>query len=438
MMMPIRIILVIILFCCLNIPKAISQANLNYCLSKYQVDFEMLMAKRGLDYKSGVVDTRMVGKAAREYTPLLFYYHHGDTLYSWLIFSENKIISEFTLVTQEDLLLKEIQIKNELGIYATLANRGAEVVKNKDSASISVNDELIEILFPGEIKKYLPEIDFLTITPVLNIGTIPYYILKPFNNDSFLVDYLCLNYTKSIDYFVKSSYFNQINFLQQGYYELEFNPLNPLILGNPIAGAGCVQQFSVLPGAEEEALNVAEIMNAEAFIGKDASRKIIENNISNTDFIYFATHGISNAENPMDESYLVIASDSSENCDFLTARQIQDLPLDEDIVVLSACQTALGMSHKAGTIGVSRAFLNAGAQNVIMSLWNIDDASTVEFMEIFIQELQKPTQFFPSQNLRNAILICKQNNLNPVHWGAFVSFGAPYHPDISVKLLIEK
>jgi CHAT domain-containing protein len=228
------------------------------------------------------------------------------------------------------------------------------------------------------------------------------------------------------------------NFLQQGYYELEFDPLNPLILGNPIAGAGCVQQFSVLPGAEEEALNVAEIMNAEAFIGKDASRKIIENNISNTDFIYFATHGISNAENPMDESYLVIASDSSENCDFLTARQIQDLPLDEDIVVLSACQTALGMSHKAGTIGVSRAFLNAGAQNVIMSLWNIDDASTVEFMEIFIQELQKPTQFFPSQNLRNAILICKQNNLNPVHWGAFVSFGAPYHPDISVKLLIEK
>ena len=438
MMMPIRIILVIILFCYINTPRAISQTDLDYCLSKYQVDFEMLMAKRGLEYESGAVDTRMIGKAASEYTPLLFYYHHGDTLYSWLIFSEIKIISEFAFVTEEDLLLKEIQIKNELGIYATLANRGANIVRKDDSISTSVNDELIKILFPGRIKKYLRELDYLTITPVLNIGTIPYYILKPFNNDSFLIDYLCLNYTKSIDYFVKSSYLNQINFLQRGYYELEYDPLNPLILGNPIAGEGCIQQFSVLPGAEKEALNVAEIMHTEAFIGREANRKVLEENIAKTDFIYFATHGISNAENPMDESYLVLANDTSEDCDFLTARQIQELPLDEDIVILSACQTALGMSHKAGTIGVSRAFLNAGAQNVIMSLWNINDHSTVEFMEIFLQEMQKPTKFFPSQNLRNAILIYKQNNENPVDWGAFVSFGAPYHPEISVKLLIEK
>jgi hypothetical protein len=62
--------------------------------------------------KSGVVDTRMVGKAAREYTPLLFYYHHGDTLYSWLIFSENKIISEFTLViTRRSFIERKFRLK---------------------------------------------------------------------------------------------------------------------------------------------------------------------------------------------------------------------------------------------------------------------------------------------------------------------------------------
>ncbi len=94
---------------------------------------------------------------------------------------------------------------------------------------------------------------------------------------------------------------------------------------------------------------------------------------------------------PLDGSYLVVTGKDKK--DFLTAKEIQevrnDCRLEALLVVLSACQTGLGQEHEAGTMGLARAFQIAGAGQVLMSLWNIDDSQTAILMQFFMEELKK-------------------------------------------------
>ena len=151
--------------------------------------------------------------------------------------------------------------------------------------------------------------------------------------------------------------------------------------------------------------------------------------------MYFATHGITDAENPLDKSFLVLANDDKETS-FITSREIQNIPFKErrrqelkaKLVVLSACQTGLGKSHEGGTIGLARAFQLAGANHVLMSLWNIDDKETATLMKYFFDELAIAQELMPHAALRNAILKYKKEiNDDPKYWAAFSIFGVPYY-----------
>ena len=149
--------------------------------------------------------------------------------------------------------------------------------------------------------------------------------------------------------------------------------------------------------------------------------------MSHKDLVYFATHAIADEQDPMNKSFLVL----SGNNPFLTTKELQDLRLKKDfkfpeMVILSACQTGLGKSMEAGVAGLARPFLIGGSNNVIMSLWSVDDESTAFLMTRFIHHLQEPQPHMPSQQLRQAVLDTKKRFPNPVHWAAFSVFGIDY------------
>ena len=107
-----------------------------------------------------------------------------------------------------------------------------------------------------------------------------------------------------------------------------------------------------------------------------------------------------------------------------TARQVQSDEISAQLVVLSACQTGLGQSHDAGVIGLARAFQLAGAQQVLMSLWSIEDAATVRLMKEFVLGLYDGLH--APEALRRAAVAARDQSSSPSVWAPFVIFSGPF------------
>jgi CHAT domain-containing protein len=110
---------------------------------------------------------------------------------------------------------------------------------------------------------------------------------------------------------------------------------------------------------------------------------------------------------------------------FLTMSEVLKLPLRADMVVLSACQTALGREVTGeGVVGLSRAFLYAGSRAAVVSLWPVDDASTAVFMGKFYEHVKGGLP--PARALARAKqdLRADARHAHPFHWAPFVFFGA--------------
>lgn len=143
-----------------------------------------------------------------------------------------------------------------------------------------------------------------------------------------------------------------------------------------------------------EARNISALVEAKKTdlnVDFDANRENATSaDLADYQILHFATHGFLDTVHP-ESSGLVLSlydENGSARDGFLSLNQIYNLDLNSDLVVLSACQTALGKDVKGeGIIGLTRGFMYAGARRVIASLWKVDDAATAEFMRRFYQNL---------------------------------------------------
>lgn len=143
--------------------------------------------------------------------------------------------------------------------------------------------------------------------------------------------------------------------------------------------------------------------------------------------VHFATHGLVNAENPALSGILLSMVDESGEPQpgFLTLDDIYDLDLPAELVVLSACSTALGKEIRGeGLVGIVRGFLYAGAERVVASLWKVDDNAAGELMKRFYRHMLQENSS-PAAALRQAqIEMWREGEFRqPFYWAAFVLQG---------------
>ena len=181
----------------------------------------------------------------------------------------------------------------------------------------------------------------------------------------------------------------------------------------------------------EEADAIADLVPARSLLkatGFQASRmKALSGELSNYRIVHFATHGLLNSEYPeLSGLALSLVDENGKAQDgFLRMHEIYNMRLPADLVVLSACQTALGKEIKGeGLVGLTRGFMYAGAERVVASLWQVDDLATAGLMKRFYQGMLKDG-LSPAEALRAAqIEMSKQKRWSaPYYWAGFVIQG---------------
>jgi CHAT domain-containing protein len=190
-------------------------------------------------------------------------------------------------------------------------------------------------------------------------------------------------------------------------------------------------RFARLPFSRFEAREIAKLAPRASLLSAtdfDASRPLVaEGALRGRRVIHFATHGLLNTEHP-DLSGLVLSlvdRSGAAQDGFLRMAEIYNLKLPADLVVLSACQTALGREIRGeGLMGLTRGFLYAGARAVVASLWQVDDESTAELMKRFYRGMLKEGRR-PADALRAAQLEMSRTKRwsAPFYWAGFVLQG---------------
>ena len=235
-----------------------------------------------------------------------------------------------------------------------------------------------------------------------------------------------------------SGYLNEgdlIYFVPYGplyYFPLHTLTLNgePVIKNHPVAylpsasilpfcqnkGTGGLKTFTSFGVAfEKEAEKVAELFNTKAYTGSSATKENLET--CNTDIIHLSCHGLFDDKDPL-------SSRIQLHDKILAARDIFNMRLSTELVTLSACETGYNeRSPGDELIGLTRAFLYAGASSVIVSLWPVYGPPTQELMLEFYTQLKDGTDKATALQRAQVTLMESKKYSHPFYWAPFILIG---------------
>jgi CHAT domain-containing protein len=174
---------------------------------------------------------------------------------------------------------------------------------------------------------------------------------------------------------------------------------------------------------EAEAIRAASPGAFEALDFAAAKETLAARDLRKYRILHFATHGsLDTAKPELSGLVLSLVGPSGKPVDgFLRLHEIYNLDLDADLVVMSACRTALGKEvHGEGLIGLTRGFMYGGASPVVSSIWNVDDRASALLMSRFYDAMLAK-RLAPAAALRQAqlSLLGDPRWANPHYWAAF-------------------
>ena len=194
------------------------------------------------------------------------------------------------------------------------------------------------------------------------------------------------------------------------------------------AGIGRLERLSFSRREAEAILALVPVESRLGALDFDASRATASSpELANYRIVHFATHGLLNSRHPELSGIVLslVEKDGRPKEGFLRLHDLYKLRLKADLVVLSACRTALGKDVRGeGLVGLTRGFMYAGAPRVVASLWNVRDAATAELMARFYRGMLRQG-LAPAAALRQAqVSMWKEPRFRaPYYWAGFVLQG---------------
>lgn len=185
-----------------------------------------------------------------------------------------------------------------------------------------------------------------------------------------------------------------------------------------------------LPYTRQEVLSIGSLFPSaqrRLFLGsEDREEAVKSEKLDDYRYIHFASHGLMDEARPSRSGILFSPAPASSEPGILQVNDILHLKLNADLVTLSACSTGLGrLVNGEGILGLTRSFFYAGARNVVVSLWNVNDSATAVLMKEFYANLNRGLD--EKTALRQAKLRMLRNSnplwRHPYYWAPFVLVG---------------
>jgi CHAT domain-containing protein/Tfp pilus assembly protein PilF len=195
-----------------------------------------------------------------------------------------------------------------------------------------------------------------------------------------------------------------------------------LLFGGAVAPNGDYPELQKAPAEMESIEKHFQPEQQEVFAREQATpAAYLASKLEQYSVIHFVAHGTANRISPLDSAIVLSRSDAHDDSFKLYARDIIHHPLRAELVTISTCFGAGSRAYSSeGLVGLSWAFLRAGAHNVIGALWEVSDASTPDLMDELYGNLEKGVT--PAVALRNAKLTMLQSSSSyrkPFYWAPF-------------------
>ena len=179
-----------------------------------------------------------------------------------------------------------------------------------------------------------------------------------------------------------------------------------------------------LEWAAKEVQMIGEILQTVPLVGKQATKDEVLRRISSVALVHIAAHGeMETGEIALAPNTTRSSVDPAREDYLLTMQDVLKAQIRARLVVLSCCHSARGEVKSEGVVGIARAFLGAGARSVLVSLWAIDDEATMEFMNLFYQQLVHGRS--ASEALNKAMKSMRESDRFSAvkYWAPFVLIG---------------
>lgn len=323
-------------------------------------------------------------------------------------------------------ILKKYDLKTSYDLYQILLEKPIEKLQtiegfDKDTSIIIVpHKSLYYLSFESLITENIAE-------------------LKKNNNIAF-------SEYQDLPYFInnyKVSYLPSLSFLEFIDPNKHVDKDNVLVVGNPDLSitrkyTQSIENLKQLPHSENESKIIHNILGTKSdlFIGDKATEKMIDSKTGDYNTYHFACHGIVNDNNPLysglvlsREPYIVEADKNKGYDGILYAYEILNKNFNAKLVVLSACDSGLGkLQSGEGMLGLTKSFLVAGVNSLVITLWKINDESSSLFMKDFYTQLNLNRNQNTLQALRKAKLTMIETVNEDFQSGKYegISYSHPY------------
>jgi CHAT domain-containing protein len=375
----------------------------------------------------------------------------GNVYYFFTLDHNEKITFSLTDANNSkkiDILVKAFRA--DINTILTAKNLTDKKLKRVTKSSKEKLSKLYELLIKQPLNNTIDNKTSLVISPDGALRLLPFETLYNKESDKYFIEEKEIRYIPSGKELVRLYKYSkdEVNKKQSAviFANPNFNTKiasvskeQTTIIPSTTSRSGIIKSlfrmhFSPLPGTKAEAEAIRATLNKKA-TQEYQDNKATEKNLMKVKeprILHIATHGFfindNNIPNPMLKSGIALAGANAsvirgKSDGVVTALKLSGLDLKgTDLVVLSACETGVVDINSTDSVsGLSKAFIQAGAKDIIISLWSVDDQATKELMSSFYRQIKESKDY--AKALKFAKLKMIEEGKHPFYWGAFIVSG---------------